>query len=311
MRACVQRVRYARVEVDDRVVGSIGLGLLALVGVERGDGPADVAHLAGKVRDLRIFDERRRRGRTRMNRSVLDAGGAVLVVSQFTLTPIRGQRAPAVVRRRRAARRRAPALRGRRRRLRASGVRGGDRRVPGGDEGGARERRPRDVRRSRAGGRMIRRSSHGVGADDAGRRWPAAAVLGAVAGVRVAWGGRRATSGRRAGRGRPRGRQPDGCSSALRLVAPDACRLDEVLIPTFAGLSRSEIARPVGGRRCRRGAVLPRLPAAAGRSRRRASLASGSRTSRARRWSRSVCGRRRWGWCSGALSWPPAGSSPR
>ncbi len=86
MRAVVQRVRYARVEVDDRVVGSIGRGLLALVGVQRGDGAADVAHVAGKLRDLRIFDDDGGAdGRVRMNRSVVDVGGAVLVVSQFTL----------------------------------------------------------------------------------------------------------------------------------------------------------------------------------------------------------------------------------
>jgi D-tyrosyl-tRNA(Tyr) deacylase len=86
MRAVVQRVRYARVEVDDRVVGSIGPGLLALVGVQRGDGPADVAHVAAKLRELRIFDDDGGSdGRVRMNRSVVDVGGAVLVVSQFTL----------------------------------------------------------------------------------------------------------------------------------------------------------------------------------------------------------------------------------
>lgn len=86
MRAVVQRVRYARVEVDDRVVGSIGHGLLALVGVERGDGADDVAHVAGKLRDLRIFDDDGGAdGRVRMNRSVAEVGGAVLVVSQFTL----------------------------------------------------------------------------------------------------------------------------------------------------------------------------------------------------------------------------------
>ncbi len=86
MRAVVQRVRYARVEVDDRVVGSIGPGLLALVGVQRGDGPADVAHVAAKLRELRIFDDDGGAdGRPRMNRSVVDVGGSVLVVSQFTL----------------------------------------------------------------------------------------------------------------------------------------------------------------------------------------------------------------------------------
>ena len=86
MRAVVQRVRYARVEVDDRVVGSIGQGLLALVGVQRGDGPADVAQVAAKLRDLRIFDDDGGAdGRPRMNRLVVEVGGSVLVVSQFTL----------------------------------------------------------------------------------------------------------------------------------------------------------------------------------------------------------------------------------
>lgn len=86
MRAVVQRVRHARVEVDDRVVGQIGPGVLALVGVEQGDGAADVAHIAGKIRELRIFDDEDGiDGRARMNRSVADVGGAVLVVSQFTL----------------------------------------------------------------------------------------------------------------------------------------------------------------------------------------------------------------------------------
>lgn len=86
MRAVLQRVRQARVEVGDRVVGAIGPGLLVLVGVERGDGPDDVAHIAGKIRDLRIFDDDGGEdGRVRMNRAVGDIGGAVLVVSQFTL----------------------------------------------------------------------------------------------------------------------------------------------------------------------------------------------------------------------------------
>lgn len=86
MRAVLQRVRHARVEVDDRVVGAIGPGLLVLVGVERGDGPDDVAHIAGKIRDLRIFDdEGGDDGKVRMNLAVGDIGGAVLLVSQFTL----------------------------------------------------------------------------------------------------------------------------------------------------------------------------------------------------------------------------------
>lgn len=86
MRAVLQRVRHARVEVDTRVVGAIGQGLLVLVGVERGDGDGDVAHIAAKIRELRIFDDDGGSdGRVRMNRSVVDIGGQVLVVSQFTL----------------------------------------------------------------------------------------------------------------------------------------------------------------------------------------------------------------------------------
>lgn len=82
MRAVVQRVAEARVTVGDRQVGEIGPGLLVLLGVGKDDGAADVAYVAGKVRDLRIFPGDNGRG---MDRSVGDAGGAVLVVSQFTL----------------------------------------------------------------------------------------------------------------------------------------------------------------------------------------------------------------------------------
>ncbi len=87
MRAVVQRVSQARVTVGERVTGEIGPGLMVLVGVEQGDGPADVAYIASKIRDLRIFeDEGDETGRKRMNRSVADIGGSVLVVSQFTLS---------------------------------------------------------------------------------------------------------------------------------------------------------------------------------------------------------------------------------
>ena len=87
MRAVVQRVSSARVTVEGRVTGEIGQGLLVLVGVEQGDGPVDVAYVAGKIRDLRIFeDDGDESGRKRMNRSVVDVGGRVLVVSQFTLS---------------------------------------------------------------------------------------------------------------------------------------------------------------------------------------------------------------------------------
>lgn len=86
MRAVVQRVRSARVTVGDREVGAIGHGLLVLLGVERGDTRDDLVYTTGKIRDLRIFDdEGDAEGRKRMNRSVVDVAGGVLVVSQFTL----------------------------------------------------------------------------------------------------------------------------------------------------------------------------------------------------------------------------------
>jgi D-aminoacyl-tRNA deacylase len=84
MRAVVQRVSSAAVVVDDRTVGRIARGVVALVGVEQGDGPADVQYIAGKIRDLRIFDDPSDPAR-HLDRSVQDVGGAVLVVSQFTL----------------------------------------------------------------------------------------------------------------------------------------------------------------------------------------------------------------------------------
>ncbi len=86
MRAVIQRVRSARVTVGEREVGAIGRGVLVLLGVQQGDGRDDLAYVTGKIRDLRIFDdEGDERGRRRMNRSVGEVGGAVLIVSQFTL----------------------------------------------------------------------------------------------------------------------------------------------------------------------------------------------------------------------------------
>jgi D-aminoacyl-tRNA deacylase len=84
VRAVVQRVSSARVQVDGRIVGEIGAGILAFVGVERGDGHADAEYIAGKIRDVRIFEEPTDPAK-RLNRSVQEVGGAVLVVSQFTL----------------------------------------------------------------------------------------------------------------------------------------------------------------------------------------------------------------------------------
>jgi D-aminoacyl-tRNA deacylase len=81
MRSVVQRVSRASVSVDGAVTGRIAQGLLVLVGVAEGDGPADIDYTASKIRDLRIFSD----AEGRMNRSVIEAGGAVLVVSQFTL----------------------------------------------------------------------------------------------------------------------------------------------------------------------------------------------------------------------------------
>ena len=77
----VQRVTSARVRVGERTVGEIQRGLLVLVGVGRGDTSADVKYIAGKIRDLRVFEAD---GKP-MDRSVADIGGGVLVVSQFTL----------------------------------------------------------------------------------------------------------------------------------------------------------------------------------------------------------------------------------
>jgi len=81
MRAVVMRVSTAAVLVGDRMVGKIGAGLLVLIGVAPDDGAAEVELLARKVAGLRIFADEHRP----LNRSVTDVGGAVLVVSQFTL----------------------------------------------------------------------------------------------------------------------------------------------------------------------------------------------------------------------------------
>lgn len=81
MRAVVQRVLRAAVTADQERLGEIGLGLVILLGVAQGDTDADAAWLANKIAVLRIFGD----DQGRFNRSLLDVGGAALVVSQFTL----------------------------------------------------------------------------------------------------------------------------------------------------------------------------------------------------------------------------------
>src|SRR5258708_19592291 len=81
MRAVVQRVTRARVTVDDRLVGEIGKGLVVLLGIARDDTKLDAAYLADKITALRIFDD----DEGKMNLSVKEVNGGVLIVSQFTL----------------------------------------------------------------------------------------------------------------------------------------------------------------------------------------------------------------------------------
>lgn len=81
MRAVVQRVTESSVTVDDKVTGSIGKGLMVLIGVEEGDTEKDAEYIAKKVTALRVFDDEN----GVMNLSVQDIGGEILAVSQFTL----------------------------------------------------------------------------------------------------------------------------------------------------------------------------------------------------------------------------------
>ena len=95
MRAVITRVTSASVRIDDVEVSAIAQGLLVVLGVAAGDTAAQLEYVAAKIRDLRIFSD----VEGRMNRSVVDVGGAVLVVSQFTLlADIRRGRRPSFIR---------------------------------------------------------------------------------------------------------------------------------------------------------------------------------------------------------------------
>ena len=95
MRCVVQRVTSSSVSVSGKTVGSIGPGLMVLIGVSADDTETDLKYMAEKVPNLRIFDDEN----GVMNRSVLDAGGSILAVSQFTLYgDARGGRRPSYIR---------------------------------------------------------------------------------------------------------------------------------------------------------------------------------------------------------------------
>ncbi len=81
MRAVIQRVTSAKVTVDDRQTGAIGEGLLVLLGVHKDDEQGDITWLADKIINLRIFEDED----GKMNHSLIDTGGSMLIVSQFTL----------------------------------------------------------------------------------------------------------------------------------------------------------------------------------------------------------------------------------
>src|SRR5215217_2705475 len=81
MRALIQRVIRASVEIDSQIVGEIGAGMVVLLGIERSDSERDADYLAGKIVELRIFED----SNGKMNLSVRETAGGILVVSQFTL----------------------------------------------------------------------------------------------------------------------------------------------------------------------------------------------------------------------------------
>jgi D-tyrosyl-tRNA(Tyr) deacylase len=94
MRAVVQRCTSGTVTVGGKITGQVGKGYVVLASVGRGDTDEDAAYVAAKVTNLRVFEDEN----GKMNKSILDAGGSVLAISQFTLHgDTRGQRRPAFV----------------------------------------------------------------------------------------------------------------------------------------------------------------------------------------------------------------------
>lgn len=94
MRAVLQRVTHASVTVEGKIVGQIERGFLILLGIGQGDGESEVKTLADKIVNLRVFPD----DEGKMNRSLLDCGGSVLVVSQFTLyADVRKGRRPSFI----------------------------------------------------------------------------------------------------------------------------------------------------------------------------------------------------------------------
>ena len=81
MRAVIQRIKESSVKTENQIIGRTGFGLLVLLGVANGDSPSDADYLVNKITNLRIFED----DKGKMNRSLLELGGEMMVVSQFTL----------------------------------------------------------------------------------------------------------------------------------------------------------------------------------------------------------------------------------
>ena len=81
MRAVIQRVKESSVKIENQIIGQTGAGLLVLLGVAKGDRPSDADYLVNKIANLRIFEDEK----GKMNRSLSETGGEMMIVSQFTL----------------------------------------------------------------------------------------------------------------------------------------------------------------------------------------------------------------------------------